>query len=137
MSFSYPNSQENALTKVSFKIKAGEHVALLGRMGSGKTTIHKLILGLYQPIEGAILIDGIDARQIDERTVFRAKRHVLIGFSHNGGLAGNGIANDAEAVLGADDKCKEAIEIIEALLERLPEIHALVHSPSQISGGDF
>jgi ATP-binding cassette, subfamily C, bacterial LapB len=65
VSFHYPNAEEQALTKVSFKIKAGEHVALLGRMGSGKSTIHKLILGLYQPTEGAILIDGIDARQID------------------------------------------------------------------------
>jgi ATP-binding cassette subfamily C protein LapB len=65
VSFSYPGSEQKALTKVSFKIKAGEHVAILGRMGSGKSTIHKLILGLYQPTEGAILIDGIDARQID------------------------------------------------------------------------
>ncbi len=65
VSFKYPGAEESALTKISFKIKAGEHVALLGRMGSGKTTIHKLILGLYQPTEGAILIDGIDSRQID------------------------------------------------------------------------
>lgn len=65
VSFNYPGSELDALTKVSFKIKAGEHVALLGRMGSGKSTIHRLILGLYQPTAGAILIDGIDARQID------------------------------------------------------------------------
>ena len=76
VSFSYPNTQENALTKVSFKIKAGEHVALLGRMGSGKTTIHKLILGLYLPTEGAILIDGIDARQIDPAELRRCVGYV-------------------------------------------------------------
>jgi ATP-binding cassette, subfamily C, bacterial LapB len=76
VSFSYPGAEESALTKVSFKIKAGEHVALLGRMGSGKTTIHKLILGLYQPTEGAILIDGIDARQIDPAELRRCVGYV-------------------------------------------------------------
>jgi len=76
VSFSYPGAETNALTKVSFKIKAGEHVAILGRMGSGKSTIHKLILGLYQPTEGAVLIDGIDARQIDPAELRRSVGYV-------------------------------------------------------------
>lgn len=76
VSFSYPGAEEDALTKVSFKIKAGEHVAILGRMGSGKSTIHKLILGLYQPTSGAILIDGIDARQIDPAELRRCVGYV-------------------------------------------------------------
>ena len=76
VSFKYPGAEENALTKVSFKIKAGEHVALLGRMGSGKSTIHKLMLGLYQPTEGAVLIDGIDARQIDPAELRRSIGYV-------------------------------------------------------------
>ncbi len=76
VSFKYPGAEDQALTKVSFKIKAGEHVALLGRMGSGKTTVHKLILGLYQPTEGAILIDGIDARQIDPAELRRCVGYV-------------------------------------------------------------
>ncbi len=76
VSFKYPGAEESALTKVSFKIKAGEHVALLGRMGSGKTTIHKLILGLYLPTEGAILIDGIDSRQIDPAELRRSVGYV-------------------------------------------------------------
>ena len=76
VSFKYPAAEENALTKVSFKIKAGEHVALLGRMGSGKSTIHKLMLGLYQPTEGAVLVDGIDARQIDPAELRRSIGYV-------------------------------------------------------------
>jgi len=76
VTFRYPGAEEDALTKVSFKIKAGEHVAILGRMGSGKTTIHKLILGLYQPVSGAILIDGIDARQIDPAELRRCVGYV-------------------------------------------------------------
>ena len=76
VSFKYPGAEENALTKISFKIKAGEHMALLGRMGSGKSTIHKLMLGLYQPTEGAVLIDGIDARQIDPAELRRSIGYV-------------------------------------------------------------
>ncbi len=76
VSFNYPGAEESALTKVSFKIKAGEHVALLGRMGSGKTTIHKLILGLYQPTAGSILIDGVDIRQIDPAELRRCVGYV-------------------------------------------------------------
>lgn len=76
VSFQYPDTEQDALTKVSFKIKAGEHVALLGRMGSGKSTINKLILGLYQPNSGAILIDGIDSRQIDPAELRRVVGYV-------------------------------------------------------------
>ncbi len=76
VSFQYPETDQDALTKVSFKIKAGEHVALLGRMGSGKSTINKLILGLYQPTSGAILIDGIDSRQIDPAELRRVVGYV-------------------------------------------------------------
>lgn len=65
VTFSYPGQQLLALRNVSFRIAAGERVALIGRIGSGKTTIEKLVLGLYAPSSGSILIDGIDSRQID------------------------------------------------------------------------
>ncbi|WP_340123638.1 type I secretion system permease/ATPase [Methylobacter svalbardensis] len=74
--FTYPGTDVNALKNVSFKVKAGEHVAILGRMGSGKTTLHKLILGLYRPTSGAILIDGIDSRQIDPAELRRSIGYV-------------------------------------------------------------
>lgn len=72
VTFSYPGQQQTALNKVSFKINAGEKVAFIGRVGSGKSTVQRLILGLYQPSEGAILIDGIDIRQIDPAELRRA-----------------------------------------------------------------
>lgn len=65
VTFSYPYSTKHALENVSFKIEAGEKVGILGRNGSGKTTIEKLILGLYAPTSGSVLIDGIDINQID------------------------------------------------------------------------
>jgi ATP-binding cassette subfamily C protein LapB len=76
VSFNYPGTDVAALKNVSFKIAAGEHVVILGRMGSGKTTLQKLILGLYQPASGAILIDGIDSRQIDPAELRRSIGYV-------------------------------------------------------------
>jgi ATP-binding cassette subfamily C protein LapB len=76
VSFTYPGTDVDALKNVSFKISAGDHVAILGRMGSGKTTLHKLILGLYRPTSGAILIDGIDSRQIDPAELRRCIGYV-------------------------------------------------------------
>jgi ATP-binding cassette subfamily C protein LapB len=74
--FSYPNRQDSALDGLSFKISAGERVALIGRVGSGKSTIQRLIMGLYQPIEGAVLLDGIDLRQLDPADVRRNQGYV-------------------------------------------------------------
>lgn len=71
MSFAYPGRQDSALDNISFKIKPGEKVALIGKVGSGKTTLQKLILGLYQPAQGAVLLDGIDMRQLDPADVRR------------------------------------------------------------------
>ncbi|MCF2872307.1 type I secretion system permease/ATPase [Octadecabacter sp. G9-8] len=63
--FTYPDAQTDALSGVSFSIEPGEKVAIIGRIGSGKSTIARLLLGLYQPREGAVMIDGTDIRQID------------------------------------------------------------------------
>ncbi|HEY5712560.1 MAG TPA: type I secretion system permease/ATPase [Allosphingosinicella sp.] len=63
--FRYPGAPERALDGLGFTINPGEHVGLLGRVGSGKSTIARLILGLYPPEEGLIMIDGTDIRQLD------------------------------------------------------------------------
>ncbi|MCC8938638.1 type I secretion system permease/ATPase [Bradyrhizobium sp. Arg68] len=65
VSFAYPNAPGNALEKVSFKIEGGERVGIIGRVGSGKTTVGRLLLGFYEPQQGRILVDGVDSRQYD------------------------------------------------------------------------
>ncbi len=63
--FTYPQADITALENVSFTIEAGEKVSIIGRIGSGKSTIAKLILKLYEPTSGTILLDGIDIAQLD------------------------------------------------------------------------
>ena len=63
--FSYPESPKKSLAGISFKINAGEHVGIIGKVGSGKTSLMKLVIGLYQAESGSIAIDNIDINQID------------------------------------------------------------------------
>lgn len=76
VTFSYPDESQPALDNVSFKIEPGEKVAIIGRIGSGKSTIQKLLLGLYQSEQGGVLFDGIDSRQIDPADLRRHIGHV-------------------------------------------------------------
>ena len=65
VSFTYPGSTEPALSNVSFQLKPGTSLALVGENGSGKTTLIKLLTRLYEPTEGRILLDGLDLKQWD------------------------------------------------------------------------
>src|ERR1700674_3902090 len=65
VTFAYPGAEKPALTDLSFTVKAGETLAVVGRNGAGKTTLFKLICRLYDPGEGRILIDGIDIRDFE------------------------------------------------------------------------
>ena len=99
VSFSYPQQEIQALRDVNIKIKAGEKIGIIGRIGSGKTTIEKLILGLYEPEKGAVRIDGLDLRQINptdlrssigcvsqDITLFcgSIKENIILGANHIG-----------------------------------------------------
>ena len=66
VTFAYEGDSRKILHHVSFKVYPGEQVTLSGRTGAGKSTIFKLLLGLYQPGEGKVLIQGRDAFQIPE-----------------------------------------------------------------------
>jgi len=65
VSFAYPGQAGKALEGVSFTIEPGERVAILGRIGSGKSTVLRLITGLHEPEAGSVLVDDTDLRQID------------------------------------------------------------------------
>ena len=71
VSYTFPGANSPIIRDLSIKIPAGQKVAIVGRMGSGKSTISRLIAGLIEPGEGSILIDGIDIRQIDKSDLRR------------------------------------------------------------------
>jgi ATP-binding cassette subfamily C protein LapB len=74
--FTYPGSKTEALKGINFRIMPGERVVIIGRVGSGKTTLQKLILGLYTPTEGAVMLDGVDLRQLDPADLRRNMGYV-------------------------------------------------------------
>lgn len=73
VSLRYPDEERDALRDISLSIAPGEKVALLGRVGCGKTSLNKLLLGLYAPTSGAVLLDGVDLRQFDP---VQLRRHI-------------------------------------------------------------
>ncbi len=73
VSFTYPEAQQASLSDISLMIKPQEHVGIIGKVGSGKSSITKLLIGLYEASEGAISIDGINSNQIDPADL---RRHI-------------------------------------------------------------
>lgn len=73
--FNYPGTQYMALAGVSFTAKKGERFGIIGRIGSGKSTIARLLMGLYRPVKGTIEVDGIDVNQLNPAAL---RRHIGI-----------------------------------------------------------
>ena len=71
VSYTFQGARSPIIRNLSLKIPAGQKVAVVGRMGSGKSTFSRLAAGLIQPTEGAVLIDGVDLRQIDKSDLRR------------------------------------------------------------------
>jgi ATP-binding cassette subfamily C protein LapB len=99
--FRYPGAPERALDALSFTVNPGEHVALLGRVGSGKSTIAKLVLGLYPPEEGLIMVDGTDIRQLDPLDL---RAHVGAAMQESVLLTGSVRENIQLGRTGVDDE---------------------------------
>lgn len=80
LSFCYPYKEENALERINLRIKAGEHVALVGLNGSGKSTLIKIILGLFNPTQGQVFYDDEDISKIKSENVFTKSSAVFQNF---------------------------------------------------------
>lgn len=119
--FAYPGSKLVSLAGASFSIRPGERVGIIGRAGSGKSTIARLVMGLYEPQEGRIRIDGLDLAQLDPVDL----RKQVCYFPQNlhlfrGSLRENLLRANPEA---SDDDLMRAVELSGAyrLVRRHPQ----------------
>ena len=105
--FSYPGAANPALNQLSFKIEPGEKVGIIGKIGSGKTTVGRLLAFLYEAQEGSVLIDNIDIRQFHPHEVRRAigvvnqDSDLFFGTLRDNIMMGNAAATDEDIVRAA------------------------------------
>ena len=119
VSFAY-RTDDPILQDLSFRINPGEHVALVGPTGSGKTTIIRLLCRLYEPQQGRILLDGIDIRQLPIPTLRQRLGVVLQDtFLFSGNVADN---LRLDAPISTDELRKTCRDLgLGPLLQRLPD----------------
>lgn len=109
ISFRYGPDQDPALLGISFDVHPGEMVAIAGNTGSGKSTVLKLIAGMYQPQAGSLAIDDLDIRQLDAMELRRAIAYVpqetkfFYGTVAQNMRLNNGLATDAQLTAAAEE----------------------------------
>ena len=101
VSFEYPRIKRAVLQDINFTINAGERVAIIGRIGSGKSTCARLMMGLYEPTEGAVLADYTDYRQIDPADLRRNYAYIAQDVILFGGSVRDNIAASMPAATEA------------------------------------
>ena len=153
VTFSFPESNTATISNLSLKIPAGQRVAVVGKMGSGKSTFNRLASGLVQPTAGSVLLDGIDLRQLNESDLRRnlgvmlqenwlfsgtVRENLQLGFHH---YSDEHILNVAK-VAGLDDFISKMPNGYDMILKERGEglsggqrqtitlARALIHNPS-------
>ncbi|MBC7924696.1 MAG: ABC transporter ATP-binding protein [Bryobacteraceae bacterium] len=123
VSFAYPGSPRLVIDHMSFRIDAGERVALIGENGAGKTTLVKLLARLYDPTGGQILLDGIDLREYDVDdlrreigVIFQDYMRYDMTAADNIGLGRVEVLHDQSRILDAAVKARADV-----IIEKLPE----------------
>ncbi|CAO3460112.1 Bacteriocin/lantibiotic efflux ABC transporter, permease/ATP-binding protein [Azospirillum argentinense] len=135
--FRYPGSQNPALDNISFSIQSGQVIGIMGRSGSGKTTVTRVLQGLHQNYEGLIKIDGVDLREIDLNHL-RSNLGVVLqdNFLFNGSIRENIMAANRSASL---EEVMRAARLAgaEEFIERLPRGYETMieEGSANLSGG--
>ena len=143
VSFSYPGNPRPVLDDLSFSIRKGECLALVGHNGAGKTTIVKLLLRLYDPSSGRILLDGVDLREYDLEDLRREIGAVFQDFvrfeltaGENIGLGDVQALRDSERIVAAASKAG-AFELLENLPDGPDTWIGREFGGRELSGGEW
>lgn len=141
VSFKYPGAENYSLKNISLKINDSEHLAVVGRNGSGKTTFIKLMCRLYDATEGEILINGIDIKEYSKESIMKLYSVVFQDFKiFSTTLAQNisaGEAYDSEKLFTALDKANIKGRVLK--MENQENTHLykdLDKAGVEISGGE-
>src|SRR5690606_22353692 len=124
VSFTYPGTETPVLDNISLHIEPGETVAIVGRNGAGKTTLVKLIARLYDPTAGAVLLDGVDVRQLASDYLHRQLSFVFQQYGRYEATAAHNIAyGDWHTLLNNQARIEEIARLADAheMIESMPE----------------
>ncbi len=122
VSFRYKGSEEYVIKDVSFSVKKGEHIALVGVNGSGKTTLIKLLCRFYQPTKGRICLNNVDIGKIDYKEYVKLISPVFQGFELLPFLISENIAMSNEYDINKVNECMKKALLDEVFLRNnLPE----------------
>ncbi len=142
--FSYPGSKKVALESVSFQLKPGQKLALVGENGSGKTTIVKLLSRLYIPTSGRITWDGLDLAEWDEAALRRRIGVIFQDFVNYQLVAGENIGVGDVQALDSQERWNEAAHkgLAHEFIEGLPngystQLGRLFQDGQSLSGGQW
>ncbi|MCO5221437.1 MAG: ATP-binding cassette domain-containing protein [Thermomicrobiales bacterium] len=144
MTFTYPGKTEPAVSNLSFEIRLGETVALVGRNGSGKSTIVKLLARLYDPSSGQVIVDGHDLRWYDPQDLWKEYSVMFQDFVEYQLTAGEniGVGNLEEITdeLVIEDAAQRAGA--DRLIESFPEEYDTIlgkwfEGGTNLSGGEW
>ncbi len=121
--FKYENSEKWAVRNLSFLLKAGEKLALVGENGAGKTTIVKLLARLYDPNEGRILLDGIDLKEYNPEDLRKNTGVIFQDFVKFQLTASNNIAVGRIEDKGNETKIRTsaALSLADTVIDQLPK----------------
>ncbi|TNH80268.1 type I secretion system permease/ATPase [Aeromonas sobria] len=107
VSFKYPGMETSSLHNINLRIQPGEKVAIIGRIGAGKTTLEKLLMGLYRPTDGSVRIDGFELDQLPSSVIRRnigcVPQDVILFFGsvRDNIMLGNPLVDDARVLRAA------------------------------------
>ena len=144
VSFCYPTTDQWALKDISLRIHPGERIALVGENGSGKTTLAKLLTRLYDPMEGRILLDGMDLREYDIDSLHESVSMLFQDFYRYDLSVRENIAVGQIDLLHDDSRIVEAAEmgLASGIIDKLDRKYDQVlgrrfEGGSDLSGGEW
>jgi len=115
VSFKYPDADEYLLKNISFKAESGEVVAFIGSTGSGKSTLINLVPRFYDAVDGEVLVDGVNVKDLKQKVLYEKIGYVSQkAFMFTGSIKDNIIFGDSSRKIVDDEKVKKSIKIAQA-----------------------